>query len=303
MSAAVAPGEVQQAGLANIDKFLTDGLPIGRWALFFLAGAIPMLPFSSLGEYGVNLLVGGNAVAAGAKAAASIGFTIAKNWLEATRPALWPVLWILKANPWYVFDILQTLSPAFVKDGYKIPFMKPSTGRAPLAAAKGEGKLTKVSLMMIIGIIGASFYALLQKLPPVVLGTAKPVLDIVSIVIGAGGALSLGGIGAMTVLPKIWGELRASGGELRKGVETAAAATPVPAPAPAQAGGGHVGSQMPPLREVASHLLGPDVAPYSSGILSGGGGAARGPKPDALFFWFTLMLVAGGGIALAASRS
>jgi hypothetical protein len=268
-----------------------------------------MLPFSSLGEYGMNLLVGGggtsSGIAMGAKAATSVGSTIISNWIQATRPALWPIIWLFKANPWYVFDILQTLSPAFEKDGYKIPFMLPSTGRPPIAAPKGEGKLTKVSLSMIVGIIGASVYMLLQRLPPVVLGAAKPVLDIVAVVIGGFGALSIGGIGAMTVLPKIWTELRSTGGQLRTAIETAPAAASGPAPAApaAQAGGGHVGSQMPPLGEVASHLLGPDVAPYSSGIMSGGGSGSAGPDADALFFWFTLMLVAGGGIALAASRT
>jgi hypothetical protein len=290
-----------------MQSFIANGIPVGRWTLLFLTGVIPMLPFSSLGEYGVNLLVGGGGVKAGAamgaKAAFSAGSSVISNWLQATRPALWPIIWLFKANPWYVFDILQTLSPAFEKDGYKIPFAKPTTGRPALAAAGGVGKLTKISLSMIVGIIGASLYLLMQRLPPVVLGAAKPILDIVAIAIGGLGALSLGGFGFLTAFPNILSGVGKAAGELSNVVATAPPAAASAPAAPVQAGGGHVGSQMPPLGEVASHLLGPDVAPYSSGIMSGGGGGSAGPGADALFFWFTLMLVAGGGIALAASRT
>jgi hypothetical protein len=303
------PTDPKAAGLTTIQGFIRNGFPVGRWTLLFLAGVIPMLPFSSLGEYGMNLLVGGGgasaAVAMGAKAAASTGFSILANWLQAMRPALWPLIWLFRANPWYVFDILQTLSPAFEKDGYKIPFAKPATGRPPIAAPQGTGKVTPLSISMIIGILGASLYMLLQRLPPVVLGAAKPVLDIVAIAVGSLGALSMGGFGLVSVFPNILGGLGQAATDIKTVAASAAAAETASGPAtPPQAGGGHVGSQMPPLREVASHLLGPDVAAYSSGILSGGGSVrSPSPPPNALFFWFTLMLVAGGGIALAASRS
>jgi hypothetical protein len=287
------------AGQKTMTDFIRNGFPVGRWTLLFLAGVIPMLPFSSLGEYGMNLLVGGggpsSGVAMGAKAAASVGSTVMSNWLQATRPALWPIIWLFKANPWYVFDILQTLSPAFEKDGYKIPFMKPASGRAPIAAPQGTGKVTPLSISMIIGILGASIYMLMQRLPPVVIGAAKPVMDIVAIAIGSMGAIGMGGFGMLSIFPNMFGGLATAAGEIKAAVETA----------PPQTGGGHVGSQMPPLSEVASHLLGPDVAPYSSGVMSGGKRSDQPatPQPDALFFWFTLMLVAGGGIALAASRT
>jgi hypothetical protein len=310
-----ATNDPRAAGMNTMQSFIANGIPVGRWTLLFLAGVIPMLPFSSLGEYGVNLLVGGGGVKAGAamgaKAAFSAGSSVISNWLQATRPALWPIIWLFKANPWYVFDILQTLSPAFEKDGYKIPFAKPTTGRPALAAAGGVGKLTKISLSMIVGIIGASLYLLMQRLPPVVLGAAKPILDIVAIAIGSLGALSLGGFGFLTAFPNILSGVGKAAGELSTVIATAppaaaaASGQAAASAAPVQAGGGHVGSQMPPLEEVASHLLGPDVAPYSSGIMSGGGkrSGSAGPGADALFFWFTLMLVAGGGIALAASRT
>ncbi len=122
------------------------------------------------------------------------------------------------------------------------------------------------------------------------------------------------------IIPQILQGLRKSGSEIKEIVETPAAsgavtteaagttATASGAVVPQQGGGStaHTGSQMPALREIAGHLLGPsekgDYAPYTSGILSGGGNA----KPsvvESLFFFLTLGVVAAGGAALATSRA
>jgi hypothetical protein len=305
----VTTGDIQTSGTSTIRNFIQNGFPVGRIGLLFLTGLLPLPipPFTSLGEYGVNLLAGGSPVMAGFKAITQIAFTVAHNYIKGFYPALWPIVWLTRFSPWFVFDILQTMSPAFTKDGYKIPFMKPATGREPIAAKGGQGKIDMITVPVIIGILSLGAYTLLQSLPASITGSAKPILDIIVMVIGGASALSLGGIGGMTVIPQILEGLKKSGGELKEVIQTAPGPSG-PASGPAvQQGGAHIGSQMPPLREVAGHMLGPsekgDPAPYFSNILSGGGRENAPTAVESLFFWLTLMIVAGGGMALAATRS
>lgn len=321
----VTTGDVKSAGMNTIQNFIQNGTPIGRIGLLFLCGLLPLPipPFTTIGEYGVNLLAGGSPVMAGFKSITQIAFTVIHNFIKGYYPALWPIVWLTKYSPWFILDILQTMSPAFEKDGYKIPFMKPATGREPIAAKGGLAKINLITVPVIVGILSLGSYTLLQRLPASITGSAKPILDIIVMVIGGASALSLGGIGGMMVIPQILEGLKTSGGELKQALTAPAAASgatsgPVSGPLPSgatsgaaiQQGGaqdvtGHVGSQMPPLREIAGHMLGPsekgDPAPYRSGILSGGG--RRTPVVDGLFFWLTLFIVAGGGMALAATRA
>lgn len=305
----VTTGDIQTQGLSTIQRFLRDGYPIGRIGFLFLCGALPLPipPFSTLGEYGVNLMAGGGLVAAGTKSIVQMAMTVAHKYAKAYYPSMWPLIWITRLSPWFIFDILQTMSPAFALDGYKYPFMKPATGRTPIAAAGGVGKINMITIPVILGLFALGSYNLLQLLPASITGAAKPVLDIITIVIGSASALSLGGIGGAMVIPQVLAGLRQSGSDLKAAVVTApveAASGPTPGP---QTGGGstaHTGSQMPALREIAGHLLGPsekgDYASYTSGILSGGGGDPS--VVESLFFWLTLGVVAAGGAALATSR-
>ena len=322
VTSTVTTGDVKSAGTNTIQNFIQNGTPIGRIGLLFLCGLLPLpiAPFTTIGEYGVNLLAGGSAVMAGFKSITQIAFTVIHNFIKGFYPSVWPIVWLTKYSPWFLFDILQTMSPAFEKDGYKIPFMKPATGREPIAAKGGVAKINLVTVPVIVGILSLGSYTLLQRLPASITGSAKPILDIIVMVVGGASALSLGGIGGMMVIPQLLEGLKTSGGELKQALTTPAAASGAASGADAASGAasgaavqqggaqnvtGHVGSQMPPLREIAGHMLGPsekgDPAPYRSGILSGGG--RRSPVTDGLFFWLTLFIVAGGGMALAATRA
>ncbi len=145
---AVTTGDITTSGVGTIQKFLQNGYPIGRIGFLFLCGAlpVPIPPFSTIGEYGVNLMAGGGLVAAGAKSVVQVAITVAHKYIKAYYPSLWPLVWMTRWSPWYIFDILQTMSPAFTKDGYKYPFLKPTTGKTPIAAAGGVGKINMITI-------------------------------------------------------------------------------------------------------------------------------------------------------------
>jgi len=83
--------------------------------------------FFTLGSNGANLLVSGSMGWFAAKAVSNqmlngLYFLLSKNypgqsWLPYVKA------FIKYANPWFTFDIIQTYSPNFARQGYKLPFI------------------------------------------------------------------------------------------------------------------------------------------------------------------------------------
>ena len=319
-AAAGAEG-LKASGLSKLTNFIKEGIPVGRYTLLFLCGIIPYVPFSTLGYSGMNLLVGGSMLWAGMKGMVQGLFALIHRYLNVYYPSLWWVRYMTMYSPWYIFDILQTLSPEFEREGYKKPFV----GGEPIAAEGGMGKLTAINIPLILGILSVGTYMLVQKLPPEIVSTAKPVLDMVTLIIGGGSVMAAGGMGAFTVIPQLMSGLRSSSAQISTTMASAgtAATAPVPAPAvvaapattPTQLGGAPgPGSSIPSLREIANDMLPLDPAggpaPYTSNILAGGGRRSRrnGPteEPDSVLsaiFFSAIALIVGGGLGLALIRN
>ena len=321
-TAVTGAGGLKATGVSKIANFIKEGIPVGRYTLLFLCGIIPYVPFSTLGYSGMNLLVGGSMLWAGMKGMVQGLFALIHKFLNVYYPSLWWVRYMTMYSPWYIFDILQTLNPAFEREGYKKPFI----GGETIAAEGGVGKLTMINIPLILGILSLGTYMLVQMLPPAIVSTAKPLLDMITLIIGGGSVMAAGGMGAFAVLPQLMSGLKSSGSEVKTALMTAppapATTTPVPpAPAtsatPTQLGGAGPGSSFPSLRDIANGMLGGtdpkgEPTPYTSNILSGGSRGARSvhkkEEPDTalttVFFSAMALIVAGGfGIALIRGKT
>ncbi len=293
-------------GQNKVKQFFTEGFSIGRIALFFLAGGIPVAPFSFWGYGAVNLMVAGSKGWAAAKAALQMAFVLGNKFLGAYYPKLWWVGWLLVLNPWYVFDLVQLFSPTFESEGFKVPFYGEQ-----IRPEDGVYKLNGIVIGIMIALLSMGGLSLLSYLPPQVVGSAKPALELAFKVIGGVTAVAGGGMGAYILLPQL---LSSAKGDVAAVKAAAAAATPAAAPATlpvaavaaaaTQKGGSGQGGAIPSLREIAAGLLGPapggDPGPFKSTVITGGGGAA---DTSSLLFVGTLGLAALGGIALAVTRS
>lgn len=310
---------MKSSGQMSIAKFFQEGFPVGWAGLLFLAGIIPIQPFVMLGYSGMNLMAVGALAMAAAKAALQGFSMLISKMIDLYYPSLSFYSAFFKYNPWYVFDIVQMFSPKFAEEGFKTPFFHTSVG-----GEGGTGVINGTMLGLIVSLLSAGCYTLIQKLPKEVLATAKPTLDLVFMGIGSVGALSAGGLGAAMVLPELMKSAKGSLGEIKSAVaapapSAAAASAPStaptsgPAPSQPQKGGGlgNPGSVIPDLRQIASSMLGPAIAgdpmPYHSRILNGGGrGAAKKGEPtdgEMLLFLGSLAVVAVGGLTLAAVRA
>lgn len=319
---------MKSSGQMSIAKFFQEGFPVGWAGLLFLAGIIPVQPFVMLGYSGMNLMAVGALAMAAAKAALQGFSMLISKMIDLYYPSLSFYSAFFKYNPWYVFDIVQMFSPKFAEEGFKTPFFHTSVG-----GEGGTGVINGTMLGLIVSLLSAGCYTLIQKLPKEVLATAKPTLDLVFLGIGSVGALSAGGLGAAMVLPELMKSAKGSLGEIKSAVAApasgaasapsapaaasgAVAVAPKPASGPApsqpQKGGGlgNPGSVIPDLRQIASSMLGPAIAgdpmPYQSKILNGGGrrSAAAGPTDgEMLLFLGSLAVVAVGGLTLAAVRA
>lgn len=99
----------------------------GLGPLYQAVCAVLFSAFYTLGSNGANLLVSGSMGWGGMKFASNqmlkgLYFLLSKKY-----PGQWwlPYLksFIKYANPWFTFDILQTYSPRFSREGYKLPFL------------------------------------------------------------------------------------------------------------------------------------------------------------------------------------
>jgi hypothetical protein len=295
---AAAPAEPQ---LSFIEDLLINGFQIGTFGLLILCGIIAVAPFSFFGYLGLNLLATG-AVGMAALKAASQGFTvITAKYLKIILPR-WKILhWVLQYSPWYIYDLLQTISPNFENEGYKIPFLgKPIDG-----TKGGKGRVNGLVIGGAMAAIGLGGFAFLDLIPQDLITTIKPKLETGLTVLNALTAIGGAGIGTWVLMPKI-----------RSTMETVVnykgkAAAPT-ASGPTQKGGqrggatGNPGGSIPNLRDIANGMLGPDVrgdpAPYTSSIQSGGRSRAAPPMDASILVWGVLGMIATGGIATALLR-
>ena len=283
----------QAAGQSALLQYFNFDL---QWfGMFILAGGFPLPPFSYLGFAGLNLYSVGSMTYFGVKAGLQTLMTLANTYLLAYYPKLWWVGYLLVLNPWYIFDLVQMFSPAFAKDGFKVPFL-----HTPLGAA---GKMTPALAALVVGAMSVGAYGLINMLPVELQASYKPLLNTVFLTVGTLATITGGGLTSMLVLPQAYSAIKTSLGE----AGTAAAATPVPKPVPvvppaapppapapppaasaAQTGGG-----APTLSEVARKIEAGNITVQTGG----------GSDPSAAVFLGTLGVAALGGISLALIRS
>lgn len=295
----------QAAALTPIQNFIKNGIPIGWLGLFVLAGGIPFQPFSFLGYGGMNLFAVGSTVWGASKAALQAMCLLASKLISAYYPKLWYISWLIVLNPWYIFDLVQMFSPAFNKEGYKVPFLGIKVGTAGKKNADGtyapiSGRVTAVNLTGIIGLLCTGAYSLTEYIPTEIMGAYKPMLQTGILVAGSTSALAGGGLGAFAALPQVFSALKSSTGEVQTALAAPAPAAPIPAPAapapaapaPAQKGGAAPVS----LTDIANRIL------NENGNQSGGGHAPAGDIPTTLFLG-ALALITLGGISLGVVRA
>jgi len=99
----------------------------GLGPLYQAISAMVFSAFYTLGSNGANLLVSGSMGWAGAKFGSNqllkgLYFLLSKSY-----PGQWWLPYVKSfikyANPWFTFDIVQTYSPHFSREGYKLPFI------------------------------------------------------------------------------------------------------------------------------------------------------------------------------------
>lgn len=252
--------------------------------LFLLAGGFPLPPFSYLGFAGLNLYAAGSMTYFGVKAGLQAMLVLADTYIKAYYPKLWWLGYLLILNPWYVFDIVQMFSPAFEKDGFKVPFLHTPIGNG------GKGKMTPALLALAVGAMSAGAYSLVNILPTELQAAYKPILNSAFVTVGTVATVAGGGVTSMLVLPQAMASLKSSMAEAGTAM---AAATPAPTPASgAQTGGGT--DPIPSLNEVADKIMN-----GSLNKVQAGGGEDVGAK----IFLGTLAVAALGGISLALIRS
>lgn len=253
------------------------------FGLFILAGGIPIPPFSYLGYGGLNLWAAGSLMYFAMKAATQAILVLINTFVTVYYPGLWWVGYLLFLNPWYLFDILQMFSPAFAKEGFKVPFThfnpkKPLGKQVDISGNKtfAGGTVTAALLAASLALLGAGTYGLLNLLPPSITSGYKPIINSIFAVLGGVTALGGGSAGIM-MLPQLMGSLKTNSAEF-----TAATA---------QKGGS---AELPSLDEVANRIL--EHKPLQSG-----GGESEDLSSN--IFIGILTLVTLGGISLALVRS
>lgn len=122
----------------------------GVGPLYQAVCAIIFSAFYTLGSNGANLLVSGSMGWAVAKAGSTqllkgLYFLLSKmypgqKWLPYLKA------FINYANPWFTFDIVQTYSPNFAREGYKLPFLNKYVN-SNIAA----NEVTKLANMLKVG--------------------------------------------------------------------------------------------------------------------------------------------------------
>ena len=269
-------------GQSAIRRFFSAGFEVGFLGLLFLAGGFLIPPFNALGILGVNLLAVGSTAFGFLKAAVGAAIPFAVKYLKLYYPGLWPVIFMIGLNPWFVHDIIQTWSPTFAAEGYKIPFV----GRA--LGGRGDdgpkGRVTPVVVGAIIGAFAYGGYTLLDYLPKEVVGQTGPLLQKIFLWVGGLTALTGGGMTALVALPEIMAAMKET---------MATPATPATPAAPVQAGGS-AKPRVPSLEEIAKGIL-------QKG--SGSGSDASSSTALAPLFLGGLATIVLGGVTLAVTRN
>jgi hypothetical protein len=122
----------------------------GAGPMYQAVCAIMFSAFYTLGSNGANLLVSGSMGWAVAKAGSTqllkgLYFLLSKmypgqKWLPYLKG------FINYANPWFTFDIIQTYSPNFAREGYKLPFLNKYVN-----SNIAENEVTKLANMLKVG--------------------------------------------------------------------------------------------------------------------------------------------------------
>jgi hypothetical protein len=297
------PPPLASSGQSVIKNFFASGYEIGFFGLLFLAGGFLLPPFDAMGYLGVNLFAVGAPMFGLLKGAFSAGITFAVKYLKLYYPNLWPLTFMLSINPWFVYDIIQTWSPAFGQEGYKIPLTYRSLGGGSTTDGGPKGRITPMVVGMIIAGFAYGGYRLMDYLPPEIMGQTGPMLQKVFLITGGVTALTGGGMTALVALPEITSALKGAlaspapapapaGGSVEGGSVEGTAPAPAPAATAPQVGG-RAASKLPSLEEVAK------------GILQKGGAAQKEADMRALapLFLGGLGAIIAGGISLAVLRN
>jgi hypothetical protein len=277
---------VKTSAMKPLTDFLNNGIQVDKVGLAVLAGIIPIPPLSYLGNGGMNLWAVGSMKYCAMKAGLQALCTLANNLIMAKFPKFWFLAYLFSFSPWYIFDILQLFSPAFEKEGFKVPFFNTKISTSPQPAV---GKLTPALLVAAFALLSSGSYSLLNFFPDSVQKTWKPIMNMIFLAIGSVTALAGGGIGGVVVLPEILSSLR---GERNKISE--ALATPAPPAQPSQKGGG---DSLPSLGEIANRII-KDEIDCPTKMQSGGGDG----NDAANIFIGSLVVASLGGIILALVR-
>ena len=281
---------VKSSAMKPFTDFLNNGIQVDRIGLGILAGIIPFPPLSYLGNGGMNLWAVGSMKYCALKAGVQAFCTLAYNFIMAKYPKFWYLAYFFSFSPWYIFDIIQLFSPAFEKEGFKVPFFNTPVSTDPNPAV---GKLTVPLIVAAFALLSSGSYSLLSLFPDSVQKTWKPIMNIIFLSIGGLSALAGGGISSIVVLPQILSSLKGETAILKE-----ALATPPPAPLPppppsgAQMGGG---DPLPSIEEIANRILKDDIDCATS-VQSGGG------DHTANIFLGSLVIASLGGIILALIR-
>ena len=256
------------SGQSVIKRFFSAGFEIGFMGLLFLAGGLLIPPFDALGQLGVNLFAVGAPMFGLLKGAFMAMITFAVKYLKLYYPGLWPVTFMLSINPWFIYDLIQTWSPAFPQEGYRIPLTYKSIGGGVSGPEGGpKGRITPVVIGMIIAAFAYGGYKLIDYLPKEITGNAGPMIQRIFLITGGVTAATGGGLTALVAVPEMVSALK---GTLAS--PTAAAPEPTatgsvtttPAPTvtgptvPVQTGGTKFKSvdiELPSLEEVSKRLL------------------------------------------------
>lgn len=293
---------VKSSAMKPFTDFLNNGIQVDRIGLGILAGIVPFPPLSYLGNGGMNLWAVGSMKYCALKAGVQAFCSLAYNFIMAKYPKFWYVAYFFSFSPWYIFDIIQLFSPAFEKEGFKVPFFNTPVSTAPNPAV---GKLTVPLIVAAFALLSSGSYGLLSLFPDSVQKAWKPVMNMVFLSIGGVTALAGGGISSVVVLPQILSSLKGETAVLKGAFATPPppappdvpppipiAPLPPPPPSGAQMGGG---DPLPSIEEIANRILKDDIDCATS-VQSGGG------ADTANIFLGSLVITSLGGIILALIR-
>jgi hypothetical protein len=127
----------------------------GLGPLYQAICAVVFSAFYTLGSNGANLLVSGSMGWGAMKFASNQMLKGLYFLLSKMYPGQWWLVYlkafIKYANPWFTFDIMQTYSPRFSREGYKLPFLNKF-----LNSTIAENEVTKLANKMKVDQLDAN---------------------------------------------------------------------------------------------------------------------------------------------------